>query len=111
MHAINGVTRILILLLLFRVLAAPIAARPESHRPYAKAGFIVRVCAWPARASMYSAVGSPEYDDRLPGGDAAEFLPASARAIAFLTRARVFHWVVLRYHDPSSCRIRDSLRC
>jgi len=114
MHPIKSMTRILILLLVLRVLAAPIAARPDSYRPHSKAGFIVRVCAWPAQRpqrSNTSAISVPGYGGRGYGGNTARFAGTTARTLAFLTRARLFHRVVLSFHDPSSLRLIDSPRC
>jgi hypothetical protein len=110
----KSVTRILTLLLVLRVLAAPIAARPDSYRPHPKSGFIVRVCAWPAQRPQHSnasVMSVPDYGGRGHGGNTARFPGTSARALSFLTRARVFHRVVLSFHDPGSYRIIDSPRC
>jgi len=43
------VTRILIALLILRVLAVPVAARPDSSPSPSAHRFIVRICAWPAQ--------------------------------------------------------------
>ncbi len=114
MHPLKRMTRILILLLILRVLAAPIAARPDSYRPHPKAGFIVRVCAWPAQRPQHSngsAMRVPDDGGHGHGGNNAAFPGTSARALAFLTRARLFHRVVLSFHDPGSYRPIDSPRC
>jgi hypothetical protein len=44
-----SVSRVLVALLVLRVLASPIAARPDSPRPPSNDRFIVRLCAWPAQ--------------------------------------------------------------
>jgi hypothetical protein len=111
MHLIKSMSKILILLLVLRVFAAPIAARPDSYRPYAKAGFIVRVCAWPAQRSHDSAISVPDNGGRGYGGNTAVFPGTSARALALLTRAHLFDRVVLSFHNPSSRRLIDSPRC
>ena len=48
----TGMARILITLLVLRVLAAPIAARPDITWPTSHGRFIVRVCSWPAQRPM-----------------------------------------------------------
>jgi hypothetical protein len=111
MHLLKGMSRILILLLILRVLAAPIAARPDSYRPHSKTGFIVRVCAWPAHRSHASAVRVANCDGHGHGGNTAMFPGTTTRALAFLTRRRLFDPVVLSFHDLSSRRLIDSPRC
>lgn len=108
MHLLRGMTRILVLLLILRVLAAPIAARPDSYRPHPKAGFIVRVCAWPVQRSDTSAIHVPGNSD---GANTAMFPVTTGRAIAFLTPARRLDRLALSLHDPSSRRLIDSPRC
>jgi len=46
---------VLILLLVLRVLAAPIAL-PDSPRPQAHTALVVRVCAWPAQRALRPAL-------------------------------------------------------
>ncbi len=45
----RGILRILVVLLIARFLASPIAARPFSRVLRTNGGFIARVCAWPAQ--------------------------------------------------------------
>ena len=114
MHLMERMSRILIFLLILRVLAAPIAARPDSYRPHSKTGFIVRICAWPAERSQRlngSAIRVPGYGGRGHGGNTTVFSGTSARAVALLTRAQVFHRIVLSFHNPSSLRPIDTPRC
>jgi hypothetical protein len=108
MHLLRGMTRVLILLLILRVLAAPIAARPDSYRPHPKDGFIVRVCAWPVHRSNASAICAPRNSN---GENTAMFPVTTDRAIAFLTRSFRLDRLALSLHEPSSRRLIDSPRC
>jgi hypothetical protein len=114
MHAKERMTRILIFLLILRVLAAPIAARPNCYRPLSKTGFIVRVCVWPAQRPQrltassicLSGDGSRGQGERMHG-----FWSTTARTLISPMRARLFHQVTESFHDLSAFRLIDSPRC
>jgi hypothetical protein len=111
MHLPKSMSRILIVLLVLRVFAAPIAARPSTFRPYPKAGFIVRVCAWPAQRSQDSVISTQQNGGCGHGENTAIFPSATAQALALLTRVRLLDRVVWTFHGPSSRRPIDSPRC
>lgn len=48
MRPIEGFSRTLLLLLVLRMVAAPVALRPGSPSPRTGTTFVARVCAWPA---------------------------------------------------------------
>jgi hypothetical protein len=55
MHLFVNVTRTLVILLLtLRVLAAPLAMRPEPFKTPARFHLVARVCAWPAQRPQRS---------------------------------------------------------
>jgi hypothetical protein len=104
-------SRIVILLLVLRMFAAPIAARPVSTRPYVKAGFIVRVCAWPAKRSHDAAIGVCEHGGCWHGEIPSTFSSATTQSLAIRTRFRSFDRVVVASHGPGWRRRIDSPRC
>jgi hypothetical protein len=113
MHLSKSMTRTLIVLLILRVVAAPITLRPISYRPQAKKGFVVRVCSWPAQRAVRSNVSAfsvPDYDGG-PGG-IVEHLPVpSACDLAHLNIAQPFKRLMLLLHDPGARRFIDCPRC
>jgi hypothetical protein len=114
MHSIKkGMTRTLIVLLIIRVIAAPITLRPISYPPQAKKGFVVRVCAWPAQRAVRSTVSAfsvPDYDGGLSG--IVERLPVpSACDLAHLDFAQPFQRLMLSFSDPGARRFIDCPRC
>jgi hypothetical protein len=115
MHPISSMARILILLLLIlRFLAAPIAARPDSYRPHTKAGFIVRVCAWPAQRPHRSTacpISLPSYGGLGHDGHTHGFWGTTARTRTSLILACLFHQVTWSWHHQSERRLVDSPRC
>ncbi len=111
MHLTKSMSRILILLLVLRVCAAPIAARPNTFRPYPKAGFIVRVCAWPAQRARESAISARENGGYGHGENTAIFPSITARTPTLLSRVRVSDRVELSFHAPSARRVVDCPRC
>jgi hypothetical protein len=115
MHSIKkSMTRTLIILLILRVIAAPITLRPISYRPQAKKGFVVRVCAWPAQRAVRSNVTAfsvPDHDDS-GLGEIVERLPVpSAWDLAHLDFAQPFQRLKRLLHDPGARRSIDSPRC
>src|SRR4051812_9507885 len=47
-YVLGTLTRTLVLLLILRVAASPLALRPSSPRPHSNYHVVVRVCSWPA---------------------------------------------------------------
>jgi len=114
MHAKERMMRILIFLLTLRVLAAPIAARPDCYRPVSKTGFIVRVCMWPAQGPQRLTACSTSLrgdGSRGQGEHMHGFLSAAARAHISPIRAHLLHQVTVSFHDLSAFRLIDSPRC
>src|SRR3954468_16177032 len=104
-------TRILIALLTLRVLAAPVAARPDTpHSPSAHR-FIVRICAWPAqRPQRATAVAI-----LLPGsrGTVPDPRTAAIRATTLrdLSRSALSRLAAPSVRDATAHRVIDSPRC
>jgi hypothetical protein len=103
-----------IVLLVLRVLAAPITTRPANYRPGAKAGFIVRICAWPAqrphRATESLIAASRDFG---PGHRAPKrgFRGTMRLARTSPILGRVFHQVNWSGGELSARRRLDSPRC
>jgi hypothetical protein len=114
MHTNERMMRILIFLLILRVLAAPIAARPDCYRPLSKTGFIIRVCMWPAQGPQRltaSSTSLPSEDSRGQGERMHGFLSTTACTLISPIRAHLFHQVTVSFHDLSAFRLNDSPRC
>jgi hypothetical protein len=114
MRSKPGLTRIVISLLFLRVLAAPIAARPDTDRPPSTDRFIVRVCAWPAQRPQRSTSASlllPSFRGaRRP--DQGDWLAVSqAQASGSPGRSILARRVALSFHDTTAWRRLDRLRC
>ena len=115
MRRIKGTTRILILvLLILRVLAAPVSARPYSYGPHPKAGFVIRHCKWPAQrpqratASAISVPLNPGLGDTgLPQGVWSKITLAHTSPIL----SCIFHLVAWTCYDSYAPHLVDRLRC
>jgi hypothetical protein len=66
-------SRIILLLLIVRMIAAPVAQRPTNTRHRSSSGLVLRVCSWPAQVAQSTSI-------RL-----AEGLDGSAPSLAFLS--------------------------
>src|SRR6476646_3061360 len=78
MYQRTGMARILIVLLVLRVVAAPIALRPDTPRHSTNDRFVVRVCSWPVQralrpASFASLIVRPR---GAAGGRASDWFPS-----------------------------------
>jgi hypothetical protein len=113
MRLTSSMTRILIALIVLRVLAAPISARPDLPKAPSDARFIVRVCAWPAqRAQRLSA--SASLVSRFSGRGAwvsRPSAPSYPRLASLWTLGRLSLRLPPFYRDPSALRLLDSPRC
>jgi hypothetical protein len=103
--------RTLIVLLILRVVAAPITARPDAPTPLSQGRFIVRVCAWPAERPRRLAAGS-DFSVR-PGNHERDPSPASPvlRACAEPTRGRLSLLMASALGDRPPVRLSDCPRC
>jgi hypothetical protein len=107
----RGLLRILIGLLILRVIAAPVTARPDPPRSADGPRFVVRVCAWPAqRAQRPTVAPQREFRSEGPGAVPAGRLSPTSRAGASgpLTGARLFG---LSFRDSDLVRVHDRPRC
>jgi hypothetical protein len=114
MRSIAGLTRILISLLILRVLAAPIAARPDTPKPPSNDRFIVRVCAWPAqRPQRLTSASILRPSFRGSGRDAkANVIPDSqAPPLRELSQSVLSRLAIMSDRDTTAFRIVDSPRC
>ncbi len=115
MCSIKSIARLLIFcILVMRVVAAPIAARPLAAGIQTKTGFVVRVCAWPIQRPQRSTSASLVL--RGPGGPHRETFAANgqARSLGLDTPSNPFRsaFGIGRFiHDPRSHRRLDRPRC
>jgi len=108
-------TTTLIALLVLRVLAAPIAARPEPPRPPSTSRFIARVCAWPAsRPQRFIAPAASARKPRAAGrASSGDLLPLSrlrgrAAVTASALRCGLRFW---SHEGHSALHLSDCPRC
>ncbi len=111
MHTRTDILRSLVFLLVLRMIAAPIAARPDLPKPSDHGRFVARVCAWPAQrpqrpASAWIAQTREGGSNRDAGPG--RFLRRGALAPNALTRARLSR--LARRHG-TSVRLSDCPRC
>jgi hypothetical protein len=106
----RGLLRVLIALLTLRVLAAPVAARPDAPKPTSQDRFIVRVCAWPARSTPVAQGATPStWTGPAPVG---RFVPApGAHGPGPLTGALIGRVVLPALEHSSSVHPPDGARC
>ena len=111
MRPATGLLRTLIVLLILRVVAAPITARPDTARPPSQARFIVRVCAWPAQRPQRLTSASillPRSGNNPRNVRFVSFPRSLDRADGSLIRARLSR---LTHQDTSSVHLSDCPRC
>jgi hypothetical protein len=100
--------RALIALLVIRVLAAPIASRPDGHRLHTNQRFVFRVCAWSAPRLQQARPAGLEALPRIPA-DAEGRGPA--RPGGLVTRSRLTRFRALAARPPSPVALSDRARC
>lgn len=100
----NSLKRVVLLLLVLRVAAAPIALRPMPTNPV-RVVMVVRVCAWPVhQARVTSAKLTEGRDDQVVPVSPAPLVP---RSVPPTTAA---DWPLSFLHDDSR-RLLSCLRC
>jgi hypothetical protein len=61
-------SRIVLLLLIVRMIAAPVAQRPTNTRHHPSSGLVLRVCSWPAHVARSTSIRVAErLDGSAPG--------------------------------------------
>jgi hypothetical protein len=113
MPRMRSMTRALVVLLVLRVVAAPIAARPDPPTPSAGHPFVFRKCAWPApRPQRMTSVSILRPSHRGPGrGPKADPISGHpARHPAPLTEGCLSRLVLLCSRDRAAFRLTDSPR-
>jgi hypothetical protein len=109
---LNGsMTRILFLLIVLRMLAAPVALRPDAPKAPIYHRFIVRMCAWPAhRPQRINAaehlVSRPDGDDRRARAD----LDRASRTRSAVPLIRGYLSLLVR-RTPHTVHLSDCPRC
>ena len=114
MDRLTGMTRTLVVLLILRVIAAPISARPDTFRPTTTDRFYARVCAWPAQKPgrlSSSCVPVPRPGDDGPDVAPGLFPKDRGRAAGPLPRETLSRLTRLTFQDRSPVRLSDRARC
>jgi hypothetical protein len=114
MRSKPGMTRILISLLFLRMLAAPIAARPDTPKPPSTDRFIVRFCAWPAQRPQCvnsATVLRPSFRGSRCFAGADWIAVSQAHALGSPGRSALSLLITRSFHGTSALRLDDSPRC
>src|SRR4051812_24411057 len=97
MPLLAGMARALFIFLILRMVASPLALRPESPGPRSNFRFVVRVCAWPDQRFQRTPSASVVLEGRLGNGPGAipdrgawprplDFCPQVRTILALLVR-------------------------
>ena len=111
MQSLAGMTRTVVVLIILRMIAAPVAMRPDAPTAASNHRFVVRVCTWPVprplrQASQLVLPGSAPDDRKTMTGQ-----PPRPGLVDRLTRSRVTERTPVADSRRASVHLSDCPRC
>ena len=110
----SSMMRLLVFLLIIRVFAAPITARPITAKLPTYRGFVVRVCAWPAHRphrEVSNQLLAARGNGRGDGFRTRRIAPLRPHERPFLVHAKLLALSIRAVPSSTSVYLSDSPRC